>query len=318
MTATIQQTNRTQTIIDNNGTYVPVDIGCPFLTPRAAPATSVHDLRPDDIRIVAGIGDSVMAAFAAKGLEERSFFNIKNLYENRGISFPMGGDPDTYTLPNIINYYSHDLLGSSKGDHLITICFGNQICPPGQYRPKIDVLNAAQSGARSVNLNHEIDYLEDQLNDMYEKGTAKPTDWKLLTFFIGSNDICHSCTEPTSLPTPFAANVLAAIERIRATMTNILIQVIGLMRVHDIVLATSNYTDYCTPIPMSDFIGHDHECECSHSEYNRTIMSDMFPKYNDALQNIVKQYQVTKDPNFAVVFQPLYIDIMSFPIEAIR
>lgn len=36
--------------------HVPLDIQCPFLTPRA-PATSVHDLRPDDIRVVAGIGD---------------------------------------------------------------------------------------------------------------------------------------------------------------------------------------------------------------------------------------------------------------------
>lgn len=32
-----------------------------------------------------------MAAFAAKGVQDNNFFNIKNLYENRGISFAMGG-----------------------------------------------------------------------------------------------------------------------------------------------------------------------------------------------------------------------------------
>lgn len=102
---------------------------------------------------------------------------------------------------------------------------GNQICPDGQYRPKIDGLNAAQSGARSLNLNHEIDYLEDQLTDLYKSGKAKPDDWKLLTVFIGSNDICHSCTQPTSLPPAFAVNVLAAVERIRTSMTNVLVQI---------------------------------------------------------------------------------------------
>lgn len=105
------------------------------------------------------------------------------------------------------------------------LILGNQICPEGQYRSKIDVLNAAQSGARSLNLNHEIDYLLDQLNDLYKAGTVKPTDWKLLTVFIGSNDICHACVEPTSLPPAFGVNVLAAVERIRTSVSNVLVQI---------------------------------------------------------------------------------------------
>ncbi|KAI7899805.1 uncharacterized protein BX663DRAFT_532615 [Cokeromyces recurvatus] len=309
------------TTIARNGTEVPLDIGCPFLTPRASPAQSVHDLRPDDIRVVAGIGDSVMAAFAAEGIQDNRFINIENLYENRGVSFAMGGNPNTVTVPNILNYYSHNLHGASVGDHIISICFGNQICPKGQYRSKIDRLNAAQSGARSLNLNHEIDYLLDELDELYESGAVQRNDWKLLTFFIGSNDICHSCTEPTSLPNTFGINVLAAIERIRTSIPYVLVQIVGLMRVHDIVVATSNFTDYCRPIKGSDFIGHDHECECSHSEYNRTIMSTHFPEYNVALKNVVENYQTDQflsDQTFGVVFQPLLVDIMSFPIQAIR
>lgn len=74
-----------------NGTDVPIDIGCPFLTPRETPAQNVRDLRPDDIKFVIGLGDSVMAAFAAKGIQDDTFFTVANLYENRGISFAMGG-----------------------------------------------------------------------------------------------------------------------------------------------------------------------------------------------------------------------------------
>lgn len=84
LTATGAPTNTTDAF------RVPLDIQCPFLTPRIPPS-SVHDLRPDDIRIIAGIGDSVMAAFAAKGIQGDTFFNMANLYENRGVSFAMGG-----------------------------------------------------------------------------------------------------------------------------------------------------------------------------------------------------------------------------------
>ncbi|KAI9481391.1 MAG: hypothetical protein EXX96DRAFT_481185 [Benjaminiella poitrasii] len=326
MTATIARrqnggTLDNSTAIARNGTEVPLDIGCPFLTPRTTPAQSVHDLRPDDIRLVLGLGDSVMAAFAAEGIQDNTFFNIENAYENRGVSFAMGGDPNAITMPNILNYYSHNLYGASVGEHIISICFGNQICPQGQYRPKIDVLNAAQSGARSLNLDHELDYILDELDDLYKSGTVQRTDWKLLTLFIGSNDICHSCTQPTSLPTTFGVNILAAVERVRTSISNVLVQIVGVMRVQDIVVASSNFTDYCRPIKGSDFIGHDHECECSHSVYNRTIMSTYFPQYNAALQGVVQHYQSEEflaDQSFAVVFQPLLVDIMSFPIQAIR
>lgn len=65
----------------------------------------------------------------------------------------------------------------------------------------------------------------DELQDLYDAGTATPTDWKLVTVFIGSNDICHSCTEMTSLPPAFQVNVLAGIERLRTSMTNVLVQI---------------------------------------------------------------------------------------------
>lgn len=90
MTATLSMLNN-QTQNGTIATNIPVDIGCPFLLPRSTPALDVHDLRPDDISIVIGLGDSVMAGFAAKGIQDSSFFTLANLYENRGISFAMGG-----------------------------------------------------------------------------------------------------------------------------------------------------------------------------------------------------------------------------------
>lgn len=58
MTATIPAlSNHTGNATGYNGTEVPLDIQCPFLKPRNEPVQSVHDLRPDDIKIVMGLGD---------------------------------------------------------------------------------------------------------------------------------------------------------------------------------------------------------------------------------------------------------------------
>ncbi|KAI8147093.1 hypothetical protein BJV82DRAFT_553010 [Fennellomyces sp. T-0311] len=301
---------------NNNSFDVPLPLDCPRLTKRSdGGAKTVKDLRPDDIRVVIGIGDSVMAAFGAKGIQNNRFISLDTLKENRGVSFAMGGDPGATTLPNIIRYYAPSLYGPSVGNQLFTICFGDQFCPKGQYQSKIDGLNAAQSGARSLNLNHEIDYILDELEDAYEDQRIQPTDWKLLTFFIGSNDICHACAVPTSLPPAYIANVEAAIERIRSTIRNVLVQIVGVMRVDEIFVETQNFPEYCQPFPTSDFVMHDHECMCAHTAINRTIMSTLTPQYNLGLEGIVKSAR--SNDSFAVVYQPLKVDILSFPIEAI-
>ncbi|KAI9491110.1 hypothetical protein BDB00DRAFT_767667 [Zychaea mexicana] len=300
-----------------NGFDVPLEIGCPRLPSRPdGGAKSVKDLRPDDIKVVIGIGDSVMAGFGAKGLQNDRFVSMKTLNEDRGVSFAMGGDIGATTLPNLIHYYTPSLYGSSVGSQLFTICFGDEFCPKGQYKPDIGYLNAAQSGARSSNLDHEIDYLLEQLDDAYVSGTIKPQDWKLLTLFIGSNDICHSCTTPTSLPPPFIMNVAAAVDRVRLTIRNVFLQIVGVMRVDEIFVESQNYPEYCQPFPFSDFVLHDHECECAHTPANRTVMATLTPQYNVGLQTIADSYMA--NDSFAVTFQPLKTDILSFPIEAIR
>lgn len=60
MTATIANLRNDtsgNSIVFNGTAEVPLDIGCPFLNPRSSPAQNVHDLRPDDFRIVFGLGD---------------------------------------------------------------------------------------------------------------------------------------------------------------------------------------------------------------------------------------------------------------------
>jgi phospholipase B1 len=142
---------------------------------------------------------SITAGFAAKGIQGGTIFNLSNLNENRGVSWSMGGDPDTVTFPSFIKYYQPKLRGASVGDHgaevsncnhrratshLVLLgssklCAGS-LCPQFQCelpiifyslivysltpgfpldKPTQDILNAAQSAARASNLQHELDYL---------------------------------------------------------------------------------------------------------------------------------------------------------------
>ncbi|ORX44922.1 hypothetical protein DM01DRAFT_297161 [Hesseltinella vesiculosa] len=295
----------------------PLAIPCPTLTPRAKPQ-KVTDLRADDIQAVIGIGDSVMAGFAANGIQNQQYVSLNTFQEARGLSFAMGGDQGVVTVPNLLHFYSPRLYGSSIGDQLVTICFGD-FCPVGQYQPSIDQLNGAQSGARSMDLNHELDYLLGQLADAYKKNYIAVDDWKLLTFFIGSNDLCHACAVNTSLPGPFIVDVQNAIERIRNNIPYVLIQVVGLLRIDEIFLDTQAYPTYCRPFKQSNFVLHDHECMCAHSAANLSIMASLQPQFNAALQSVVDYYRspLYSNDTFTIVYRPLSVNIQSFPIQAI-
>jgi phospholipase B1 len=131
-------------------------IECPSLTPRSTKPTSVRDLRPDDIRVIGAIGDSITAGFGATGLKDVNNPNsISSLFEQRGVAWSIGGDPGALTTANYFRRYNPDLYGYSVGEHLANVCMG-WFCPPGQYRPNLDRFNVARSGALVSNLMVEV------------------------------------------------------------------------------------------------------------------------------------------------------------------
>jgi len=89
---------------------------CPPLPERVSPPTDINDLRIDDFRVIAALGDSISAAFGAAGIA-RDPKDIENTYENRGRSFSMGGDPGAKTLANMVKHFrgSRGLIGPSRG-----------------------------------------------------------------------------------------------------------------------------------------------------------------------------------------------------------
>lgn len=101
--------------------------GCPALPARTSAAKDVTDLRIDDIKVVAALGDSIMAGFGMMGVdyEGTGLLNLSTLLEYRGNSYGIGGDTGAITLANFIKRYNPQVQGASVLSHLASFCNGN-------------------------------------------------------------------------------------------------------------------------------------------------------------------------------------------------
>jgi len=153
----------------------PVEFTCEVETSATNP-TSVHMVRPSDIRVVAAFGDSITAG---NGLGARNLPEVA--MENRGESWSIGGDRSleegVITIPNIIKKFNPALKGYS-------------MCVSGRYMDRA-WFNVAQPGGKHNHMPSQARELIDRMKN--DSRVNYNEDWKLLTMFVGGNDLCGSC-----------------------------------------------------------------------------------------------------------------------------
>jgi hypothetical protein len=177
----------------------PPPFTCPALTPSSSPPSDARHIRPIDVKAFLAMGDSITAAFAAKE-------NIKldGIREFRGISWSIGGDDGAYTLPNYFARVSgpphSPPLGASLGDQIPLEAVKIKGHPIRDWDPRVDQLNGAVSLAKVQDLDTQMDYLVAQAKKI--KGLDFGNDWKVLTLFIGANNLCISCEQGRKDATP--------------------------------------------------------------------------------------------------------------------
>ncbi|WVR03054.1 hypothetical protein IAU60_000043 [Kwoniella sp. DSM 27419] len=324
------------------GQYVPYNKlhTCPRLS-RRDPPRSAKDVRPDDFRVVMALGDSITAGLLARGSRDdhqMSFevpnqplwpANLPEIAEWRGVSYPIGADPDAITIHNIISHYvrrHHDaLLGGSKGHHAPLGCLINGVDVGCFPRPKKDGLNAAISGSVSASL---INQVTGHIIPALQAMEVNDSDWKLVNLAIGANDICAFCLTPNvtthgvlGTPQEFAAGIRNAVEELRKNVPNVIVNIIGMFRVSAIYKLTLA-DPYCqTPgLPLPHLAL---ECGCAllpgpAGDYTRQKMDEQGEAYDQAVQAVVEQWQEEHDPSFGVIWQPgTAVDLERWPIEAL-
>lgn len=244
-----------QLVLAEEGQHSAVGIEyCPLMEARVGGPKDVHDVRPDDIKVIMTLGDSASAAFGAKLISfwmplhysAHNFANGVNFSpllttggifdEYRGLSFSIGQDRGAVTLTNFLKHYTDRIEGGAIGQHPLTLCWGSTFCQPRDftYRPMLDGLNAAISGAESSNLSHELDYILSQVHK--NRNIDVKEDWKVLTIFIGGNDICRrSCySDIGSFLEKYREDVRAVILRIKEELPRTIVNVLLLGDLSDI------------------------------------------------------------------------------------
>lgn len=149
---------------------------CTVISASPSIPTSVHKLRPGDIKVIAAMGDSLTAGFGMLAKNP-----VQLLTEWRGRSWSIGGDEtlDTIvTLPNLFRKYNPNLMGFAEGKARIS-----SVSAPGAH------LDVAVSGAKAELMEAQATKIIERVRNLpapanYEK------DWKLVTIFIGANDLC--------------------------------------------------------------------------------------------------------------------------------
>ncbi|KAI7892132.1 uncharacterized protein EV154DRAFT_505727 [Mucor mucedo] len=293
---------------------------CPALPARQTPARDVTDLRIDDIKIIAGLGDSIMAGLAMNGIdyENSGVFNLSLISEYRGNSYAVGGNTGAITLPNFIKRYNPKVRGASVHSHVISFCT-NPYCglPTSFYRPFTDRLNGAQSNAIAKNLDYELDYLIPRMKAYYIFSSSFKNDWKMITINIGTNDQCSSCSsesEAYTTPEAYGKYVEAAILRIQKEIPKVVVNLLGTFKVSGIFPLSAKNKSYCV---KNGILENNKECACSGSTANMTKMDDLSDAYNEKLSILAAKYKGVVGGTFAVMYSPAPIDFSSFPINAL-
>jgi len=269
----------------NLGDYI---IKCKNITSHQP--KNIHDLHINNIDIVMALGDSITAGFGIKG--------SAGLYkEFRGRSWSIGGDYNQITIPNFIKYYNPNVKGYSVNSHIVEVC-NDEYCI-GKYHPEYDRYNSAQSGSTALNLIHQINYLKSQFN------YSDIDKWKLITLFIGANDLCGICNDKNFQPTLFKKNLKLALQYLKSNFPKSFVNLPLIFNVSH-VYELSKKTKYCTDIHRII----PSECSCAfdkkNGDKNRKIMDSDTKIYQKIMYDVAHEINTDVYDNFTIVIQPMF------------
>ncbi|KAI9360091.1 hypothetical protein BD770DRAFT_318778 [Pilaira anomala] len=266
---------------------------CPSIDWHRSPK-SVHDLKADDIEVIAAMGDRY--------------------------------DEDAPSLANYFQEYQPDLYGPSFGKRPARLCPGTFFCLGSQHDLSIDVLNAAQSGATSNELTEQVDYLTEQIG----LDTEYATSWKLINLFIGFNDASISCL-PNRTVAQYKANVKNSLIRLFEKVDNAFVNLVGIMEYNDLIYTTDQAPGYKKHFENNTIDLLDYECFCCrHPNGGVKFIGDIVKEYNIALSQIAEElsasyskdgispYLRKSQRDVTVVYQPMNPVISTVPPQSLR
>ncbi|KAM8913774.1 phospholipase B1, membrane-associated-like isoform 2-T2 [Spinachia spinachia] len=186
------------------------DFSCNTAPSNSVP-TSAHRLRPADINVVAAVGDSLTTGYGAKA---KNLLQLRTEY--KGVSWSIGGDKTletVTTLPNILKKFNPEIKGASKGQ--------------GQ---KQTGFNMAVSGAKVAGIPGQVRRLIDAMKN--DSTVDFENDWKLVTLFIGGNDLCQYCNDRVSLsPQNYSRHLMTGLDMLYKEVPKMIVNILEILEI---------------------------------------------------------------------------------------
>lgn len=262
---------------------------CNVGTSSSPKPTSVHKLKPNDIDVVGAIGDSLTAANGAKATTI-----IGLLEECRGVAWNMGGEVNditrSITLPNILRQFNPNLYGFSLGSGKATSADKAvfNLADPGDtsydmYNQAVDMINRMKASTR-------IDF----------KGS-----WKVITFFIGGNDLCNSCKDVNKYtPAKYIDNIRVTLDYIKANLPRAFVNLVLTLDVTGIQ-DLSGIT--CRNMQKT-------LCNCALDDSFVPYLVSITKQYQKGIEDLVATGRYDTSDDFTVVLQP-FMKLMKPPTK---
>ena len=247
---------------------------------RLGEATNVNELKPSDVGVVAAMGDSLTAALFAKVETVRGLIPVlynKHSLEFRGVSWSMGGDEGATTLPNLIKHYNPNLQGYS-------VKTGKEGTANAAY-------NFAVSGAVASDLLEQATHLVDRI-----KSDSLNGKWKVITLFIGGNDLCSVCENTRKFSAEnFYKHILAAIRKL-SELDKVFVNLVQVVDVTELNKLASIGCEI-----MHELYKIIHTCEC----IDKSVTHEYHKKYMNKINELEEfaRKEIERD-DFTVVIQP--------------
>ncbi|XP_037917626.1 phospholipase B1, membrane-associated-like [Hermetia illucens] len=256
--------------------------------------TSVHQLRPGDIDIVAAMGDSLTAATAANS---RTLLEV--LVENRGVSWSIGGQGtwrSHLTLPNILKVFNPKLFGYSLSD-------AYNVHRSAQF-------NVAENIAATSDMPYNAEKLVKRMK--LDARVDMQNHWKLLTLMIGGNDFCSDICYQTNatlwMNESQERNLIKTLRYLRDNMPRTLVNLVPTP------LVNLMFSLYEMKVPFTCSLSLPIECSCLFGpkySSHRSLYRQKERNFAKIMENVSFLPEFTTD-NFAVVYQPSLKDSSVF------
>jgi phospholipase B1 len=276
--------NKSMASNDDKFKVVSPGFPCQPYGPSPQKPTSVHNLRPGDIDVVMAMGDSLTAAFGADAWTVFTVFT-----EYRGLSWSIGGDStvnDVFTIPNILKKYNPNIKGFS-------IKTGDQ--NSGNSR-----LNVAVTGAIAQDMLGQAQELVKRLKS--DPAYDIQNSWKMLTIFIGANNLCDVCEDPNKHgPSAFATSIEQALDYLKANVPRLYINLVPTVDVTELGKVTSFLCNVLHPF----------ECYCAVSSDQKHVQltTETAKNFGLKLYEIAAKAKYNDRDDFTIVIQPFFTDV---------